>query len=326
MGSPPPQASYGGHAAAPQFDLAGNPLPAAAPYVPPSAGHGAPPPYGQPGAPMGAPPGGGYGAPQGAYAGPPRTGGRPAPVAASSGSGEKKGFPFVAVAIAAVIVLVGYFLFQNFMPATVPAPTLGAMYTDPLNTFSMKTPEGWAMASAEDVKGDESASDQNGVVGGVKFSQGTAFIDVTTEDLAQAKKIQLLTASGPGSEAFTDALSTLKDYDHRMKARTEARYRNYEETGDGKLFIIPGFGAGYGYTFTASGSRFGLPATLKGYRVVMMGPSRTAYVLCECRASNYDTLKKSFQDMINSMQEKGSAAPSGPGGPGGIPSLSNLPH
>ena len=298
MGGMPPPGSYPG-AQQPmggqqRYDLAGNPIatpggmpPPAQPYGQPPGGM--PPPYAPPG---GAPP----------YGGPPpgaiQRNANGMPVIPKEDNSKQK--MFVGVAAVVLLLLIGYIVFQNAVPSTVEAPKFSGTYTDPMKTFSMKQPDGWDIHSSEDVAGDPGSTDQPETTG-VKFTKGTAYIDVNVEDRTKYMHTQLLTGSGTGEETFTNPGSTLDLVDRQQKHAVKAGLKNYTELGKKEVFATT-WGEGHGYTFTSTGPAIGLPASIKGYRVCMMGGSKVITVVCVCRASNYDTLKKPFQDMINSIR------------------------
>ena len=316
-GNPMPQQGMGAPGAYPgappaqqQFDLAGNPIPNSGPMnAAPAA-----PAYGQP---MGgaAPP---YGQPMGA----PQYGGPPPGIQRSSaglpvieGPDKKKQKVYVGIAAAVVGVFIAYVLIQNALPANVPTPVLNKTYTSHDNKFSVLQPEGWDVKDSADINIPGVDKDPDSKTGGVKFTQGTAYFDLTLADAADQKSAALLEGSGTGEDALMGS-GALVHYDKVLKNRMEAGYRNYQDIETQKT-SIPGFGEAIGHSWTASGHKFGLPAALKGYRVTMMDWTYSGSIVCEARESNWSQLNKSFQDMINSVRLLG---PKGkqPGPIGGV--------
>jgi hypothetical protein len=220
---------------------------------------------------------------------------------------------FIGAGIGLVALLLIALLAQNVFPAKVTAPTLSTTWTAKNKSFSISQPDGWAVKTNYNVPGDDSGPSD---VDGVLFVSGTASVDVTSDSATKSKAAQLLTSNGPGTDALANPDAQLDFFDDHEKSLVSGRYRNYQE-GSVYKFSDDGFGDGIGHTFTADGhawSLFGGP--VKGYRVSLMGGDFTVSIVCECRASDWDTLKNSFQSIISSVQDAGGHTTGGGGLPG----------
>jgi|GEM_PF-1131394 len=302
-GAPPPPSQQ-------QFDLAGNPIPNSGPAHTPPPAYGQPmggaaPPYGQP---MGGPPPG----MQRSTAG--------LPVIQEQDKSKQKIFIGVAAAVAGFFII--YVLVQNAMPSAVATPVLNKTYTSHDNKFSVLQPDGWDVKDSADIKIPGVEKDPDSKTGGAKFTQGTAYFDLSLADAADQKSAALLQSSGTGAEVLGGNGAT-EHFDKVIKGRMDSQYRNYQDIETQK-FSMPGFGEAVGHTWTASGHKFGLPADLQGYRVSAVGWTYSISIVCEGRKSNWPQLKDKFQDMINSvrMLEKEQPQRGLPvGGGGGLPGM-----
>ena len=315
--APPQQSAAPGQ----QFDLAGNPLPMQAPppqaYPPPGAQqplYGAPPPspYGAPPPPAGAPPYGAppagqpiYGAPPAGappYGAPPM--GQPPygapPMAqgygvAPTGADPEKTKKIVAGSISAVIAFAVFFwLCRIFFPPAVAAPDGYTPYTSTNKVFIVDQPNGWEAITNDAVVG---GSDLNR--GGVLFKNGTAKIDITQSTTAEVKAKALLSMTDDGADVLTQsATGRLFKQQHIL---AKGNKRDYSEKKPYYTFRTEA-GEGISATYTSSGPLVGFGGPVHGYYVAIAGSDKAFTIICECRQSDWNTLKPVFDRVVGSLQ------------------------
>ncbi|BDI33108.1 hypothetical protein CCAX7_51590 [Capsulimonas corticalis] len=270
-----------------QYDLAGNPLPVQ--QAPPSYGNpaGGPPPM--PGQqPYGAP-----GQRSGPYGGPQQ----------AAKQSDKRGLGVGIGIVLAVLVAGGVFL-KIMMPSPVPAPTSFTPFVAPNKDFQVQGPTGWDTVTAYDVPGDSSS---DSTVGGVKFKSGPAFIDVTTDSVAQIRNDILLNGAGAAPDALFGSQAAYEQ--KRSKSRVSSILKNYQEKP------MPAFASPMGESaiaeYTADGPKIGIGPKVHGYRMTTVGPKIFAIINCQCPEADWQTLKPAFVTSINSIAD-GNAAPPAP--------------
>jgi hypothetical protein len=268
------------------------------------------PPYGQPAQPQ--PP---YGQPQqygqpAAY-GPnsqaPSNLSLAARVEAAEKSERKKKAVVISSIVGVICIVICISVVRQIFPPAVPAPGGFTTYTSVYKTFSIDQPNGWDMSTFDNVTAthDDSslgAAPSNTDHGGVLFTNGTAKIDVTQGVIADSKANALLTGKGTGVDALSqDPLGMIFDQNH---VRADGHLRGYSEDRT-TPYEATGFLNGKGATYSADGYRFSLGGPIKGYYVVFAGEDKTLAIVCECRASDWDTLNPVFQTVIKSACELG---------------------
>jgi hypothetical protein len=303
---PPPPPPPG-----PRYDLAGNPLPSQ-PYSPPPnlppppplpSVHGAPPPTGSPFPP---PTTGRYGAAPGQGASYYRP--------ADAVERERKTFAIKWIVGGACLFLLIAILILVVHPAAVPPVTGYRMYTALNGTFTVDQPNGWDIQQLKHAPGANPADDfgmgDSTDSGGVVFSKASAKITI------YQGKVDSMSGSVMNSLP-PDKL--LKSYQDDLLSSKFSNVRDLQDYA----FTTEGFGNGKSETWSASGPKIGLPSPYTGYYVALAGGNYYVTVLCECRQSDWDTVKPVFQHVINSMTELappgyqspvpgGEAYPSGP--------------
>ena len=279
----------------PRLDLAGNPLPP----MPASSSAPAAPSYAPPLRPVGP-------------AAPPAPGGSPAYPARSytpepSGSSLKLK---IGLGIGGLVLVLLFVAVLVLTPKHVAAPTAWTKYAAPDQSFSCDVPSGWTTDAAP--TGTKMSDGSASTVGGVRFQQNSASIDITTDTYATLIAYDVMNNNADPQSLTGSKAGVLHKQWHK---RIAADHKGYTETQ------IADFSGAMEDArlaeWTGAGNALGLGGSLHGYRASLTGGGKTAVIVCSCLDSDWPALKPAFQRVLASFAagEAASAEPAAPSGP-----------
>lgn len=200
-------------------------------------------------------------------------------------------------------------------PAPVPAPTGYTTYTALNGTFTVDRPDGWSVEQVNHGPGADAAADLAGMAddtdgGGVVFANKSARIAIYQGKIA----------------SITGSVSTQLPAQQLLKQQQSdllnSQFSNVTDDQD-YTFATDGFGDGASMTWSSTGTKSPFSSPEHGYYVAMSGGNYYVTVVCQCRETDWPTLERPFQDVVNSLTEMpapgysmpvpgGEAYPSGP--------------
>jgi len=171
----------------------------------------------------------------------------------------------------------------------VPAPTAFVAYSDTGGRFSCDYPKGWQA---------EGGGKPDSPNSWAKFSSGNALIQVTA-DLAGSLYGDI--AKSSGAMFGNDNEPPAAKIHHMGERHMKEEFTKYEERQP-KPFQSKGLGEGRRSTFIAAQS---LDGKLYGYRATLLSGDRRISIVCSCPATNWQTLKPAFDQVVASLRNAG---------------------